>query len=470
MSRIAIKQNKEQRVSVFEYTVLAAFIALLCTSVWLISHYGILPEPELIINSLIYIATLLFTVVLFTGCMFVRMDEPKKKRTFEWMILLSFLSTFFDMFACLCNGRVVGMTTLTLQITANALLGIYWIAFWIYQNKSYPQNDFSKIISVMFIGYMAVYSLFSVANFFVPIFFVVNASGTLLLRTDFFTLTYFSVGYFFFLLYVFTRKCELKVKLTLSSYVFFPIILNIIDFVLHDVEFFRSIFNSLNALAFLLPLYFIYFNLHIEQGRKLLEQKEELTAARINLMVSQIQPHFIYNSLSAIIELIDIDSEQAKDSIVSFSDYLRVNLNALKSAKLVPFENELEHCKTYLGFELLRFDDIKVEYDIETTDFMLPALTVQPLLENAVKHGVSKTGHGGTVTLSVKNEEKNIRITVSDTGVGFDTNATLDGVHIGLENVGKRLHDLCGGTLHVTSNIGVGTEVAVTIPKKAVKG
>ncbi len=469
MSQITVKQNKKQSISAFEYMVITAFIVLVCVSVYLINYYGILSKPELIINSLIYVITLLFTGVLFAGCMLVRIGEPKQKRIFEWIIVLSFLSTFFAMFAELCNGRIPGMTVLTLQITANTLLGVYWIVFWIYQNKSYPQNDLSRIISVMFIGYMAVYSLFSLANFFVPIFFVMDASGTLLARTDYFTLTYFSVGYFFFLLYVFTRKCEMKVKLTLSSYVFFPIALNIIGFILHDVELFRNIFNSLNALAFLLPLYLIYFSLHIEQGRKMLAQKEELTAARINLMVSQIQPHFIYNSLSAIIELIDIDAEQAKESIVSFSDYLRVNLNALKSAKLVSFEKELEHCKTYLGFELLRFDNIKVEYDIETTSFMLPALTVQPLLENAVKHGVSKTGHGGTVTLSVKDNGENIRIIVSDNGVGFDTNATFDGVHIGLENVEKRLSDLCGGTLNVTSKTGVGTKAEVLIPKKAVK-
>ena len=468
MNRITVKQNKKQSVSAFEYTVLAAFIALLCVSVWLINHYGVLSIPALTVNSLIYIITLLFTAVLFAGCMLVRIDEPKKKHTFEWMIVLSFLSTFFAMFAGLCNGRVIGMTTLTLQITANALLGIYWIAFWIYQNKSYPQNDLSKIISVMFIGYMAAYSLFSVANFFVPIFFVLDANGAMLPRTDYFTLTYFSVGYFFFLLYVFTRKCEWKVKFTLSSYVVFPIILNIIDFILHDVDLFRSIFNALNALAFLLPLYLIYFSLHIEQGRKMLKQKEELTAARINLMVSQIQPHFIYNSLTAIIAMIDVDPEKAKDSVVSFSDYLRVNLNALKDAKLVPFEKELEHCKTYLGFELLRFDNISMEYDIETTGFMLPVLTVQPLLENAVKHGVSQTGHGGTVMLSVKDTGKSICITVKDNGVGFDTKAARDGVHIGLENVEKRLHDLCGGTLTVESKIGVGTTATVTIPKKAV--
>ncbi len=464
----AVKKKKHY-VSVFEHIVLSAFAVLLVASVLLALRFNAFSEISATVNSLVYILTLLFTDVLFVGCMLVRIDEPKNKRIFEWLIILSFLSTFFAMLAGLSNGQTTGITVLTLQITANSFLGAYWIVFWLYQSKKYPQNDFSTVVNSAVIVYMALYILFSLANFFVPIFFTTAIDGTLLYRTDYFTLTYFSVWYIFYLLFVFTRKCSGKVKLTLSSYVVLPLILDAVAYALHGNELFNDIFYSLNGLCFLLPLYLIYFNLHIEQGRKMLAQKEELTAARINLMVSQIQPHFIYNSLSAIIELIDIDAEQAKDSIVSFSDYLRVNLNALKSAKLVSFEKELEHCKTYLGFELLRFDNIKVEYDIETTSFMLPALTVQPLLENAVKHGVSKTGHGGTVTLSVKDDGENIRITVSDNGVGFDTNATLDGVHIGLENVEKRLSDLCGGTLNVTSKMGVGTEAQVFIPKKAVK-
>ena len=459
-------KNKKRSVSAFEYAVMSLFILMFAFSVWLAFYYDATSETTLTVNSIVYMITLLFTVILFVGCMLVRMDKPKDKRIFEWLIILSFLSTFFAMFACLCNGQVKGLMTLTLQIIANSVLGVYWIAFWLYQNNSYPQTDFGTIISALVIGYMAIYILFSLGNFFVPIFFVTSFNGTLIFRTDYFTLTYFMVWYIFYLIYVFTRKCSLKVKITLSSYVLFPLVLDAAAFALNGSEFFRSIFYSINGLCFLLPLYLIYFNLHIEQGRKMLEQKEELTAARINLMVSQIQPHFIYNSLSAIIELIDIDTEQAKDSIVSFSDYLRVNLNALKDAKLVPFDKELEHCKTYLGFELLRFDNIKVEYDIETTAFMLPALTVQPLLENAVKHGVSKTGHGGTVRLSVKDEGENILITVSDDGVGFDTEVQLEGVHIGLENVSKRLSDLCGGQLKVQSMIGKGTEAIVLIPKK----
>lgn len=470
MDRIAIKENtKMQTISAFEYVTITVFAALIGVSIWLVCRCDILSSPQLTVNSMVYLLTLLFTLVLFAGCALVRIDRPVEKHIFEWMIILSFLSTLFSSSAGLCNGRVAGMAVLTMQITASALLGAYWIVFWIYQNRSYPQTDFSTVINVMVIVYMAAYIMFSLANFFLPVFFAMNKTGTLLYRTDYFTLTYFMVWFSFYLIYVFTRRCELKVKLTLSSYVFFPMVLDITALLLRDIDFFRSVFNSLNALAFLLPLYLIYFSLHIEQGHRMLEQKEELTAARINLMVSQIQPHFIYNSLTAIIGLIDIDSEKAKESIVSFSDYLRVNLNALKEVRLVPFEKELEHCRTYLSFELLRFKNISVEYDIQAENFSLPALTVQPLLENAVKHGVSKTGAGGTVIFSTRDDGDSIRITVSDNGVGFDANDIPAGTHIGLENVRKRLKDLCGGMLILNSEKNVGTEVTVIIPKEGAK-
>ena len=461
--------KSSRTVSAVEWLAIILLIIMFAAAIWLTVFFGIRNDMDTALNSVIYLASLLFGTVLFIGCSIVRNDDRKNKHRFQWLIVLSFLSAFAAMSANLFNGRTTGITALTMQIIANSLLGAYWIVFWFYQNRSYPQNELGTLVNAVVIVYMSIYIIFSVCNFFLPIFFAVTSGGVLISRTDYFSVTYMCVWYGFYLLYVFTRKCDQRTKLTLSSYVALPLLLNIITYIFGNDPLFRSIYYSLNSVCFLLPLYFIYFNLHIEHSRRLYQQREELTQARINLMVSQIQPHFIYNSLTAIIGLIDIDPEKAKDSIVSFSDYLRVNLNALKEVRLIPFSKELEHCKTYLEFELLRFRNISVIYDIEAENFDLPALTVQPLLENAVKHGVSKTGVGGTVTLSTKDDGESIRITVSDNGVGFDENAIAPGTHIGLENVRKRLSDLCGGSLRIRSEINVGTEVTVIIPKEGAK-
>ncbi len=135
----------------------------------------------------------------------------------------------------------------------------------------------------------------------------------------------------------------------------------------------------------------------------------------------------------------------------------------------MPFTQELEHLKKYLYIEKLRFDDLlNIEYDIQTTDFMLPLLSVQPLVENAVKHGVGMKEDGGTVRISTRETETAYEVIISDDGVGFDVDAQKnDGrSHIGMENSQKRLHDMCGGEVIIESVVGKGTTATVTLPKE----
>ena len=108
-------------------------------------------------------------------------------------------------------------------------------------------------------------------------------------------------------------------------------------------------------------------------------------------MVSQIRPHFMYNALSSIAALCKLDPDTAYDATITFSDYLRGNMDSLKQTAPIPFEKELEHLKKYLHIEKMRFGNkLNIVYDICATDFEIPQLTVQPLAENAVKHGISK--------------------------------------------------------------------------------
>lgn len=466
-----MKKGNRSSFSIIETFIICLMVILLVTAFVVVfsSFSYAFNTPYQTANIIIYLFTLLFAFILLVGCVLVNMGEGKTKSRFEGLILFSFLSTIFSLSSYLMNGKVDVNLAITMQISANVLLAAYWILFWFYQNDKYPKSSYSSIVTIVVIGYMALYLLFSLANYFVPIFFRAIDSNRFIYRTDYFSLIFFLLWYVFYLGYIFTRKSSLRVKVSLASYVAIPLALNLISMLLGANETFIELYYSLNSLCFLIPLYFIYFNLHIEHSRELYEQREELTAARINLMVSQIQPHFIYNSLTAIIGLIDVNPDQAKKSVVSFSDYLRVNLNALKDTNLIPFEKELEHSKTYLDFELLRFKNISVKYDIQVTDFKIPALTVQPILENAVKHGVTQTGHGGTVSLSTKAFDKSIEIIVSDNGVGFDVNEKQDGVHVGIENVRKRLKDMCGGELTITSEKGVGTTVVVSIPKENIQ-
>ena len=159
---------------------------------------------------------------------------------------------------------------------------------------------------------------------------------------------------------------------------------------------------------------------------------------------------------------------RAKAMVNSFAEYLRNNLSSLEETGLIAFETELSHIQTYLDIEKMRFEDtLEIEYDIKCVDFSLPVLTVQPIVENAVKHGTSKKRGGGRVTISTDEDKESYIIKVADTGCGFDpTKPKNDGKrHVGIDNVRQRLFNMCGGTLSIESEVGKGTLATIIIPK-----
>lgn len=205
----------------------------------------------------------------------------------------------------------------------------------------------------------------------------------------------------------------------------------------------------------------------IEAEKQAMELK--LQESQISVMLSQIQPHFLYNTLNSIYQLCETNPMRARSMVNFFAEYLRNNLSALDETGLIAFETELSHVKTYLEIEKIRFEDtLEIELNIECDKFLLPVLTVQPIVENAVKHGTSKKRGGGKVVISTYEDENNYIINVSDTGCGFDpTVPKNDGKsHIGIENVRQRLFNMCGGSLTIKSEIGIGTSATIKIPKE----
>ena len=199
------------------------------------------------------------------------------------------------------------------------------------------------------------------------------------------------------------------------------------------------------------------------------QMQKELYEAKVAVMTSQIRPHFMYNALTSIAMMCELDPKTAKQATITFAKYLRGNMDSLKQTAPVPFTQELEHLKKYLYIEKLRFDDLlNIEYDIQATNFVLPLLSIQPLVENAVKHGVGMKEDGGTVKISTRETETAYEVVIEDDGVGFDVNEQKDDgrSHVGMENTKKRLRDMCGGEVKITSVIGKGTTAIVVLPKE----
>lgn len=265
------------------------------------------------------------------------------------------------------------------------------------------------------------------------------------------------------------RKCmDKRTYWSFMSYILLPFLAMIIQIFVYGI--------ALLNIAITISVLWMFVILQINRGKKLkeqaellIEQKNEMSDMQRKIMLSQIQPHFLYNSLNTIYHLCDKDTRVAQNAINDFSEYLRGNLDSLKTVRPVPFDTELKHLKTYLALEQLRFaDELQIIYQLEETDFTLPALSIQPLVENAVKHGVGKAPQGGTVTIKTRKTDSCYEVIVEDDGVGFDSDKLKEAgrSHIGIENVRQRLQMMCGGTLTIESEIGKGTRAVIQIPKK----
>ena len=213
---------------------------------------------------------------------------------------------------------------------------------------------------------------------------------------------------------------------------------------------------------------FYYLWLHMQSA---FAHEQALEAEqRIQIMMSQIQPHFLFNTLSTIQALCRIDPEKASETTEKFGTYLRMNIDSISQSSLIPFRKELEHTRIYADIEMMRFPYIHISYDIKEDDFELPALSIQPMVENAIRHGV-RGRYNGSVKIMTRGEENEIVIAVIDNGKGFDPEGTAEagGMHIGIRNVRERIEVLCGGTLEIESEPGKGSTVTIRLPRRKEK-
>lgn len=194
-------------------------------------------------------------------------------------------------------------------------------------------------------------------------------------------------------------------------------------------------------------------------------REAELRDSRVQSMMNQIQPHFIYNTLTTIHVLCRDDPGLAMQVIQDFTTYLQANFTAISATDPIAFSDELEHTRAYIAVESLRYGDrLHMDYDLRHTAFRLPPLTLQPLVENAVKHGLGRGVAPEHILVATRAEEGQSVIVVADDGPGIGPGADDSEVHVGLQNVRQRLELMCGGTLRVENASGGGTIVTITIP------
>ena len=196
----------------------------------------------------------------------------------------------------------------------------------------------------------------------------------------------------------------------------------------------------------------------------------QLVESRISTMMSQIRPHFIYNTLGSIEQLCNIDPQKAGELVHNFAKYLRGNFRELDNPRPILMSQEMEHVRHYISIENVRFPDMTFSFEMDSVDFHIPALTIQPIVENAIKHGLMKLPKGGTIRVISYETDTHYCVSVEDDGAGFDTSELRDErKHVGIRNIRERLKAMVDGTLEIESKIGTGTKVLITIPKEAKK-
>ena len=234
----------------------------------------------------------------------------------------------------------------------------------------------------------------------------------------------------------------------------------------------QYVFIVLFAAAMVMVLQFIPRNINAATKARELELEKtilnsQLAESRISTMMSQIRPHFIYNTLGSIEQLCKLDPPKAGELVHNFAKYLRGNFGELDNPKPILMTQEMEHVHHYISIENVRFPDMTFTFEMNSDDFHIPALTIQPIVENAIKHGLMRLPKGGTIHVVSYETKTDYCISVEDDGVGFDTNALLDDrKHVGLRNIRERLKVMVNGTLEIESTVGVGTKVTITIPKE----
>ena len=216
-----------------------------------------------------------------------------------------------------------------------------------------------------------------------------------------------------------------------------------------------------------LSVMILFIFILLDQVDHSIRQQQENAAQQASITVLQMRPHFIYNTLMSIYYLCRQDAEKAQQIILDFSSYLHKNFTAIAKEGTIPFPDEVEHTRAYLAVEQARFQDrLLVEFDTEFTAFRIPPLTLQPIVENAVKHGLDPELEPLFISVSSRRRDGYAEIIVDDSGPGFqpvDDNEP----HIALANICERLKMMCNGELTISNRDCGGTIVTIRIPIKA---
>ena len=345
-----------------------------------------------------------------------------------------------------------------------SILSTYLISYFVLNNVSYPERGILTIrilLNAFLVFCMAVLLWAQLSGILVNI----DDSGMYSMGSFYYHSNLMSVAYMafdFVILVLHGNKVPRKRRLLFGLLILAPLLGTVA----------KPFYKDLHLATFLssISLTLLVITLVRENTSEYRKQEALRNQMEVDLMLGQIQPHFLFNALYVIQEICYENPETAAGAIEDFSKYLRHNMDSISIRTPIPFREELDHVRHYVSLQQLRFGEaLQVEYELGCTDFKMPTLTLQPIVENAIRYGVRMAPKGrGKVLVRTIEYQDCYEIDVIDNGPGFDTgHVPDDGMsHTGLRNVIERLRLVSGGDLTVDSAPGEGTTIRMTIPKE----
>ena len=440
-------------------------VAMIVTNIIIFNEVGIeILRPDYIKDIAVDTMGMLVCGVLLISIFAGSKDDIQNRSMFRMIFSLTTLF-FLDFLSSYLEGKAeYAISILLVNTLVFVLEDVLGYTYWIYiKDELKLEGRFLHIADKICLVALFLNIILDILNIKLGMFFTVSAKGEYVdspfeFMCDFAIITVFIIAG----IAIFKKaSARFNEKIVLISFVFFPLIAYI----------FGSITQAYTWIypAYLFSVLLIYIRIFLQREKKIAEQQVILAKQSTALMISQIQPHFLYNVLTTISNLCVTDPEEAEETTVLFSQYLRTNLDSLRNQEPVPFAIELAHIKTYVELEKKRFGDIlNVEYEINEQNFHVPSLGLQPIVENSIKHGIRGKNSPGHITISTSKIDGGYKIVIADDGIGFDMNmpSKEDGrSHVGMTNVKERLKQMCNATMVVESSPGNGCRTEIIIPE-----
>ena len=446
---------------VYSYTLLpilvVSYIALVVVAA--LSHISRIHDLSYVVSDTVAMA---FIIILIAFIIYGLPIQNKQNYIFLHLSTIVYVCLFFESISYIVNSESNRLLCNSATYASYITTALFFLALWFFI-RTYTKENERNVRSIIYIILVFAYILFLLVDYVRSCFF----------HKDNWIEIYFAFIALFFcalltILFICIGRSKLphQDKINISIYIILPAIALIIGAISYFVKLDYPL-ESINSIFIPISLYLIFYNILQKDQELMIKQKQELAEMKLNTMILQANPHFVYNTLGSIEYLLKKDPDVAASMLHDFAKYLQSNAANMTSSTMISFNKELDNLKAYLRIEQVRFPNLKVVYDITTTDFMIPCLTVQPIVENAVRHGIGKKpGKTGTVTIRTEEDEDNWIIVVSDDGIGYVAPTKDDDrVHIGISNVTERLKIFCQGKLTITGVPQQGTVVEIKIPK-----